>query len=65
MNIASAGVLAAASSDFSNITTGVTNQMGVVSTVMGAIIGDPVLCTLFAGSFIMLGIGIISRLKGA
>lgn len=61
---AGVGVLASASS-FSNVTTGVSNMMSVVSSVMDAILGDPILCTLFVSGFITLAISIISRLKHA
>lgn len=59
---AGVGVLASASS-FSNVTTGVSNMMSIVTSLMDAIVGDPILCTLFVSSFIGIAIGIIRGMK--
>lgn len=55
------GVLATAS--FDSVTTGVSNLMSVVSTMLTTITGDPILCALFVSGFVGIACGIISRLK--
>ncbi len=66
--LAAMGILANASpeaSSFSNVTTGVSNMLSVVSTILASIVADPILCTLFVSGFIGIAIGIISKFKHA
>lgn len=45
------------------ITTGITAIMGVSTSVLDAILGNPVYAALFAAGFISIGIGIVRKLK--
>lgn len=50
---------------FANVTTGVSNLMSVVTTVLTTITGNPILCALFVSGFIGIAIGIVRGLKSA
>lgn len=52
-------------SGFSAVTTGVTNLMSVVTTVLDTITGNAILCALFVSGFVGIGISIVRRLKRA
>lgn len=57
--------VALSSDGFANVTTGVSNLMGVVTTVLTTITGNPILCALFVSGFIGIAIGIVRGLKSA
>lgn len=46
-----------------SMTEAVTSIMGVVSTVMTTITGNPVLMTFFCASIVGVAIGIVKRLR--
>lgn len=58
-------VLATAEPGFSNITTGVTDIMTVVTTMITTILGNPVLVALLAAGFITVALKIFKRMKKA
>lgn len=45
------------------ITSGITAIMSISTTVLDAILGNPVYAALFAAGFISIGIGIVGKLK--
>lgn len=66
--LAATGILASAgggSTDFSTVTTGVSNLMSIVTTMLQTILANPILATLFVSGFIGIAIGILSSLKHA
>lgn len=58
-------VLATAEPGFSNITSGVTDIMTVVTTMITTILGNPVLVALLAAGFITVALKIFKRMKKA
>lgn len=57
------GTAVLATATFENVTTGVSNLMTVVTTMLTTITGDPILCALFVAGFVGIACGILSRLK--
>lgn len=53
----------AESTGFTAVTTGVSNLMTVVGTVLNTITGEPILAALFAAGFVGIAIGIVRGLK--
>lgn len=58
-------VLATAEPGFSNITSGVTDIMTVVTTMITTILGNPVLVALLAAGFVSVALKIFKRMKKA
>lgn len=58
-------VLATAEPGFSNITSGVTDIMTVVTTMITTILGNPVLVALLAAGFVTVALKIFKRMKKA
>lgn len=52
-------------SGFTSVTTGVSNLMSIVTTMLTTITGNEILCALFVSGFIGIAIGVIRRLKRA
>ena len=46
-----------------NITTGITSIMGIVTTMLDTILGNPVFAALFASGFIGIALGIVRKMK--
>lgn len=44
------------------ITTAITALLGIVSTMLDAIIGNPVLAVIFAGGFVGVAISVLRKL---
>ena len=63
--LAATGILAASggSSSFSVVTQGVTNILGIVTTMLNTITGNEILSTLFVIGFIPSAIMILKMLK--
>lgn len=59
------GILASSGSSFSVVTQGMTNLMGLVTTMLTAITSNDILATFFVAGFAGVAIGILSRLKNA
>ena len=45
------------------INTGITAIMGIASTVLEGITGEPIFAALFAAGFVAIGIKIVGKLK--
>ena len=52
-------------SGFANVTSGVSDLMSVVTTILTTITGNAILCALFVSGFIGIAISIVRRLKRA
>lgn len=63
--LVSSGILLSSESSFSVVTQGMTNLMGLVTSMLSAITSDPILVTYFVAGFAGIAIGILSRLKNA
>ena len=49
----------------SAINTGIAELLSIATTILNAILANPVLALLFAGGFATVAIGLISQLKHA
>ena len=65
--LAATGILASGGSGsaFSTVTQGVSNFMGIVTTMLTSITGNEILSTLFVYGFIPSAIAILTMLKRA
>lgn len=52
-------------STFDAVTSGVSNLMTIVNTMITTIVSNEILCALFVSGFVYIGIGIVRRLKRA
>ncbi len=52
-----------ASGGMASVTEGVNNLMTLASTMLNAILENPVLATLFAAGFVGIAVGIVHKLK--
>lgn len=57
--------VALTSDGFSSVTSGVSNLMTIVTTILTTITGNAILCALFVSGFIGIAISIVRRLKRA
>lgn len=46
-----------------SITAGVEALMGMASSMLTTITGNPILCALFASGFIGIAVGVVKKLK--
>lgn len=58
-------LLTSSAGSFSDVTTGISNLMSIVTTMLTTITGNPILCALFVSGFIGIAVGIIRQLKSA
>ena len=58
-------LITGSASTFASVTSGVSNLMTVVGTMLNTITENEILCALFVSGFVYIGIGIIRRLKRA
>lgn len=56
-------MIAEAGGGMASVTAGVEALMGLASTMLTTITGNPILCALFAAGFIGVAVGIVKKLK--
>lgn len=56
-------VILTASTGMANITSGISDIMGVATTMLDTILGNAIFAALFSVGFIKIGLGLVRRFK--